>query len=115
MDDVGPWQDDTLIAELELERHNKARKNKTDSSIIMESGDLVQRQSSTLSIETEYEDALTTLQLDDNSAHQKSMDTLAAANIPTMSGIPARLSDLPPIASKSMSLASETTSCFVYT
>lgn len=56
VDDVGPWSDPDLIREVELER--EMRKGKPRRNSILESGELVQRQWSSLSSGTDYQDAL---------------------------------------------------------
>ncbi|GMH34099.1 hypothetical protein BSKO_01933 [Bryopsis sp. KO-2023] len=56
VDDVGPWQDEELIRELELE--NEKRKAKPRKNSLLDSGELVQRQWSSLSSGTDYQDAV---------------------------------------------------------
>lgn len=58
VDDVGPWKDPELVKEVEMEKD--MRKAKARRSSLLDSGELVQRQWSSISSHTDYQDALST-------------------------------------------------------
>lgn len=106
VDDVGPWQDPALMQEVRAAQERKYKRKNPDTTLPnMKSTEMVERQWSTLSSNTQYEDPLPSPHFRDNSPLGKAQDAAEHPEAVKLVGDSAVVVDAPQKESRSLALA----------